>query len=299
MTRFAHLAQRLFNVPLAIRPDKAEVAVAALADRLGVARISRADGRALGPGAAAAAAIEADPWLASPAEQRDTRGYDVIGGVAVIAVEGMLVHRLGTLRPYSGMTGYDGIRQNMLLAMGDADVKAILLDCDSAGGEVAGCFDLVDTIHSLRGRGKPIWAICAENAYSAAYALASACDRVTLPRTGGCGSVGVITMLVDFSAALAEEGVKVFFVHHGARKAEAGRAQYEGVKPELLGRIQAEVDATGRIFVDTVARNRGLDPRAVAAQEAACFQGVEAVTAGLADAVMPPDAAFRDLLAAL
>ena len=30
-----------------------------------------------------------------------------------------------------------------------------------------------------RGRGKPIWGICAEGAYSTAYAIASACDRIT------------------------------------------------------------------------------------------------------------------------
>ena len=32
MKRFPHLAQRLFNVPLAIHPDKAEIVMAALAD---------------------------------------------------------------------------------------------------------------------------------------------------------------------------------------------------------------------------------------------------------------------------
>jgi hypothetical protein len=34
--RFAHLAQRIFNVPLAITPQKAEIIVAALAQRLGI-----------------------------------------------------------------------------------------------------------------------------------------------------------------------------------------------------------------------------------------------------------------------
>ena len=36
--------------------------------------------------------------------------------------------------------------------------------------------NLVDAIYASRGR-KPIWAILSESAYSAAYALASACDR--------------------------------------------------------------------------------------------------------------------------
>ena len=37
--RFPHLAQRVFNVPLAIHPGKAEVIIAALAERLGVSHL--------------------------------------------------------------------------------------------------------------------------------------------------------------------------------------------------------------------------------------------------------------------
>jgi hypothetical protein len=36
MNRFPHLSQRVFNVPIALHPAKAEVIIAALADRLGV-----------------------------------------------------------------------------------------------------------------------------------------------------------------------------------------------------------------------------------------------------------------------
>ena len=51
MTRLAHLAQRLFNVPLMIHPRKAEVVVAALAERIGVGSMLR---------------LEADQVIVSP-----------------------------------------------------------------------------------------------------------------------------------------------------------------------------------------------------------------------------------------
>ena len=35
--------------------------------------------------------------------------------------------------------------------------------------------------------GKPVWAILDDHAYSAAYAIASAADRIIIPRTGGIG----------------------------------------------------------------------------------------------------------------
>jgi len=282
MTPLPHLAQRLLNAPLMIRPEKAEIVMAALAARLGVGRIE--------------SGLDAAP----PPElmQRGhvvREGYDVAEGVALIQVQGTLVQRLGTLRPYSGMTGYDGIRQNFLSALMDPAVRAIVLDIDSPGGEVAGCFDLADQIYAARGI-KPIWAVLAEGAYSAAYALASAADRITVPRTGGAGSIGVITMLADLSRALGKDGIAVHFVTYGERKAEEARARFTGVSPDLLARIQGEIDQVGELFVATVARNRRLSADRIRAQQAACFLGAAALDQQLVDAVMPPDQAFRALL---
>ena len=95
------------------------------------------------------------------------------------------------------MTGYDGIEQKLVAAQADPDVKGIYLSIDSGGGDVAGLFPLVDMIAgmSVRGGGKkPIYAMLADYGYSAAYAIASAADKVFLPETGGAGNVGVITM---------------------------------------------------------------------------------------------------------
>ena len=53
--------------------------------------------------------MEDDDGYFSRKARKDS-GYDVLEGIAVISVYGTLVQKLGTLRPYSGMTGYDGIR---------------------------------------------------------------------------------------------------------------------------------------------------------------------------------------------
>lgn len=230
-----------------------------------------------------------------PAAARDARGYDVVSGVACIGIAGILLPRLGTLRPWGDFaTGYDGIRANFLMALEDPEVQAIALDVDSPGGAVDGLFDLTDTLHAARGT-KPIVAICS-HAYSAAYALASAADFITVPRTGGTGSIGVLTMLADVSKALKQGGIKAHFVHYGARKAEESRAALTGVSEGVLARMQQEVDIMGDLFVATVARNRGLSVDAIKAQEADCFLGELGVAAGLADAVAAPDEAFAALL---
>ncbi|WP_227720551.1 S49 family peptidase [Yersinia proxima] len=275
-----HLAQRLFNTPLALHPHKAEVVMAALTDRFGLTRIqSNADW-----------GDEEDEFFSR--KGRDC-GYDVIEGVAVIPIQGTLVQKLGTLRPYSGMTGYDGIRASFLTAMNDDAVKGICFDIDSPGGEVAGCFDLVDEIYAARGA-KPIWSILSENAYSAAYALASAADRIIVPRTGGVGSIGVIVMHVDWSQRIKSDGVQVTIITFGSRKAESN--PYEALSKEAQKAIQSDVDEMGRLFVSTVSRNRGIAERTIRDTEAACYLAADGVQLGLADQVASPDAAFRDLL---
>ena len=290
MTNYPHLATRLFNVPIAIAPHKAEIVIAALADRFGITQLFRQDGEALmfANGGARAFLEEADD-----SSQAQYKPYDVAEGVARIPIEGTLVHKLGTLHPFSGMTGYDGIRILLKLALDDPDVQAIMLDIDSPGGEVAGCFDLVDAIYEARGS-KPIWAVLTESAYSAAYAIASAADRIIVPRTGGTGSVGVICMHVDMSQALSKAGINVTLIHYGALKADGN--EFNPLPKQTLARFQADVDAMGEIFVETVARNRDLTPKRVRGTQAGTFLGADGVEIGFADAVMAPDEAFASLL---
>ncbi|MGJ7332557.1 S49 family peptidase [Morganella morganii] len=274
-----HLAQKLFNTPLAIHPQKAEVIVSSLTERLGITQIR-------------SAMMEDDDEYFSRKARKDS-GYDVLEGIAIIPVYGTLVQKLGTLRPYSGMTGYDGIRRVFLTAVNDPEVKGICLDIDSPGGEVAGCFDLVDLIYAERGK-KPIHAILSENAFSAAYAIASAADKIYVPRTGGVGSVGVIVIHCDWSQHIKDDGLKVSIITYGNRKAESN--PYVALSDEAKAAIQHDVDEMGRLFVSAVSRNRGLSETVIRNTQAACYLAAEGVQMGLADVVASPDVAFQELM---
>lgn len=274
-----HLAQKLFNTPLAIHPQKAEVIVSSLTERLGITQIR-------------STMMEDDDEYFSSKARKDS-GYDVLEGIAIIPVYGTLVQKLGTLRPYSGMTGYDGIRRVFLTAVNDPEVKGICLDIDSPGGEVAGCFDLVDLIYTERGK-KPIHAILSENAFSAAYAIASAADKIFVPRTGGVGSVGVIVIHCDWSQRIKDDGLKVSIITYGNRKAESN--PYVALSDEAKAAIQHDVDEMGRLFVSTVSRNRGLSETVIRNTQAACYLAAEGVQMGLADVVASPDVAFQELM---
>lgn len=270
-----HIAQRLFNTPLAIMPAKAEIIVSALGERFGIS-----------------ADFEARVASAIP-ENANGSGYEVEHGVGIIPVTGTLVHKHGYIGPMSGVTGYDSIRRSLTLAVNDPKVKAIAFDIDSPGGEVSGCFELSDMIFRARGK-KPMMAILSDMACSAAYAIASAADMITVPCAGVSGSVGVVACHADYSARLDKEGVKVTMIHFGDRKVDGNETS--PLSDSAMEKLQADVDAMGEMFVKRIARNRGMTVKAVRATQAGIYLGKDGVDIGFADQVLAPEHAFEALV---
>ncbi len=220
-------------------------------------------------------------------------GYEIAGGIALIPVSGMLIQSVGSIFSFGMITGYDSIRANYMHALMNEDVRAIALLVSSPGGEVSGCFDLVDFIYKSR-KTKPSMSILCEDAYSSGYAIASATSAVIIPRTGGIGSVGVFCVHEDHSKQLEKEGINVSLITFGDHKADGN--EMNPLSDPALKRIQADVNTMGELFVDTVARNRNMKPAKVRDTQAATYMGAKGVGIGFADAVMAPDEAFSGLL---
>lgn len=225
------------------------------------------------------------------------RPYRVSGGILQIPVKGALMKDF-PYQFYGMATGYEYIRAAFDRGLADPEVKGIALVFDTPGGMVSGNFDLVDHIHASRGV-KPIAGFANEHAYSAGYSLISAVDvgRVSVARTGGVGSIGVVTAHVDYSKAMENAGIKVTFIHAGKYKVEGN--PYETLSDEAKERIQTRIDWLYDIFVSTVARNRGMDEKAVRATEALTFSADEAVSNGLADSVGSLDDAIAAFAASM
>jgi capsid assembly protease len=268
--KYPRLWSRLYNTPLAIGFDKLRVIEGVFRKYLD------------------------EPLAAfSRPEPNGRSSYSVSGGgVAVIPVQGTLVQRSSGLDAESGLTSYASIGAQIREAMADTQVRAVLMEIDSPGGEVAGLFDLADTIYQARSI-KPVWAIANENAYSAAYAIASAAERLTLPRSAGVGSIGVVAMHMDQSAKDAKQGYVYTPVFAGDRKIDA--SEHFPLTPEAKSSLQAEVDRLYGLFVSTVARNRNIDASVVRDTEAGWLNPQEAVATGLADGI----ATFAETLSKL
>lgn len=223
------------------------------------------------------------------------RPYIVKGGTLFIPIKGLLVHDYG-YAVGDWLTGYTYIAKAFERGMTDPGVDRIAMVISSGGGEVAGNFDLVDKIYSLRGQ-KPIQAFVNEATYSAAYSLASAADKISMTRTAGAGSIGVVMAHFDVSAAMDKAGVKVTFIHAGEHKVDGN--PYSALSADVKKRMQARIDEMYDVFVSTVARNRDLPEQAVRDTEARTYGAAEALSLGLADSVLPFDEAVAAFSGAL
>jgi signal peptide peptidase SppA len=263
--------RRVANRPLLVLPETARETLSFLMKRNGTSVAAWDHDDDAGP-----APIAMDLRY----QRKPGKAYHQSGAIAVIPVEGTLVHKYGDLDPSCGMTGYDGIAAKLQSALADPEVQAILLDINSPGGEVDGVSDLAAQIAAAS---KPVWAIADAMAYSAAYWLASQCDRLYLSDTGGVGSIGVVMMHVDWSKALADEGVAVTLIHAGAHKVDGN--PYAPLPEDVRASFQAEVEDLRLKFATAVATGRGLKVEDVLATEAACMNAADAVAGGFADGI--------------
>jgi signal peptide peptidase SppA len=264
-----HLATRLYDTPLLIQRAKLDAILSVLGDRVGWP------------------VAQAPVPLPPPRVQAEDAP-----GIAVIPVHGSLVRRSLGVDAASGLTSYTDIGRQLDQALADPVVQGIVLDVDSPGGEAGGAFELGERIR-LASMVKPIWAVAADSAFSAAYAIACGASRLLVSRTGGVGSIGVIALHVDQSLRDAHDGYRFTAIHAGERKNDF--SPHAPLSDAAAARLQAEVDRLYGLFVAHVAGLRALSEDQVRATEAGLFFGPEAVESGLADADGSLDTALREL----
>lgn len=263
-----HVAQTLLNHPLMLHERKAEVICAVLAGRINLSsyeRMGHAGGRLERDDFADLAtqarrnAIAGIPNLPQPQKTSDgwygDRPYEISPtGIAIIQVWGTLCRTWG-VGPESGFTGYDGIMTQIDFAQNDAMCRGIFLHVNSGGGTVDGLSECGDFIYNCSARfgGKPIFGFAGDYAYSAAYWLLAACDKMFVNETGGVGSIGCITLHADMTKMLDDEGVKVTVFRSTPGKA-LGIYGVESLPPEEVDRIQEQINYLGEVFVKRVAK---------------------------------------------
>lgn len=278
------IADRVLGRPLLLHPTKAEVILHVLQGRLPL------DGQALAP-----LGPEANRFTGEP---RGFIGrqptYSFVNGAGVVSITGSLVNRGAWIGANSGMTSYEGIGAQLDRAAADPQVRTIVLDLDSPGGEATGMFSLAAKVREIAAV-KPVVAVVNDMAASAAYGIASQATEIVVSPTSIVGSIGVVLTHLDRSGELANRGIKPTLIYAGRHKVDGH--PFGPLSDAVMADLQAEVAKFYDQFVGLVAQGRGdrLTEQDARATEARTFIGQEAVDRGLADRVASFDAVLASL----
>ena len=203
-------------------------------------------------------------------------------GVAIIPIIGTLIHHASLMDKLCGACSYDDVKNDLRDALGQANLKKIVLHIASPGGMCMGATETAELITQIREMGYRIEAVTDELIGSAAYYLAAGCDKISCTPSALVGSIGTFAAILDESLAFEMEGLKMEVIKSGEFKG----AGIPGTKLSDAQRaeMQSRVDLYAKLFRDHVSKYRPVIDKADMQGQA--FIGAEAVARGFADAVI-------------
>lgn len=232
-------------------------------------------------------ALEAKAGLFKAAD-KEGKPYEIVNGVAVINIFGVLTKSLSFFSWLFGGSSMQQIAQTYQAAISDLQVKSILLVIDSPGGTVDGTQELANIIYNGKNE-KPVIAYSDGMICSAAYWIASAADKIYISGdTVEIGSIGVVATHVDASKSDEMYGEKYTEITAGKYKRLA--SSHTPLSDEGRQYLQEQVDHIYTVFVGDVARNRNISEEdALKMADGKIFIGKQAIEVGLVDGVSTYD----------
>ena len=199
-------------------------------------------------------------------------------GVAIIPVTGPLFRYANLFTMISGASSYELIARDFTAALENPQIKGIILDIDSPGGEVNGVSELSNMVFAARGK-KPVVAYASGDAASGAYWIASAADEIVVSETSALGSIGVVGMYQGKSGKSAE-AVEIV-------SSQSPHKRLDPTTDDGRSRLQIRIDSMADVFIETIARNRNVSAENVQNYYGGgdVMIGAKAVSAGLADRI--------------
>lgn len=211
-------------------------------------------------------------------EGRLPRGMTVAGSTAEIRVEGVLTKRPDFWAMFFGGGGtlYGNIRSSLEIAASSADIREVVLHIDSPGGTVDGLFETLDAIASFRSQSGKKLRVRAENAQSAAYAIAAAAGNIEAVGRGATfGSIGTAV-----SYWVSDNVVELTNTDSPDKRPDLRTDAGKAVVVKFLDQINDE-------FVRAIAQGRGVEAKDVTEGygRGASMTAVEAKRRGMIDKI--------------
>lgn len=212
------------------------------------------------------------------------------GGVAVLAVDGIIAPKANMFTQISGGVSAQMLVAQIQSAKADSRVRAMVQLVDSPGGSVFGTPEWAAAVADFA-TVKPIVTLSDATLQSAAYWGGAAANAVYLTGpTVEAGSIGVISRM---ALSQADPGSMEFV----RGKYKRGGINGQAPSSDFIAYYEARLDHLYSVFVDAVATYRGVTSDVVLEQMAdgRSFIGQQAIDAGLADGFISLDQLVEQL----
>lgn len=192
---------------------------------------------------------------AKPTKRSELVAATDSSGTRTLNMSGPMLHKPPAWLAEWGIDHTDTLGLAAQVAQADADpsVKSIVIHADTPGGMVGGVPELADAISATR---KRVEVRVDGMLASAGVWAASGADSITATRSSEVGSIGVYTVRVDNSEALASRGLKVYLVSSGGVKGGGADGK---VTPDMLAEDARIIGQLRDQFVAAVNAGRGRD----------------------------------------
>ena len=198
--------------------------------------------------------------------------------VAVIHVDGDIVEG----KDYLQVAG-DRFVQIIDQVRKDNSVKAVVLRVNSPGGSVSASVKIRSALDLLQ-KEKPLVASFGNYAASGGYWISNGCQKMYSDATTITGSIGVFSMIPEFSDVTRKLGVGIESVNSN-KHSDMFSLMRPFDKTELAY-MQASVEDIYESFVNLVASSRGLEPARVdEIAQGRVWTGADALEIGLVDEI--------------
>lgn len=229
-----------------------------------------------------------DSSMAAQTEPMKGANYtSIYKNIAIIDIIGPIVPRVRGMS--SGSVGAQQIKNDFITAFESENIKGILLNVDSPGGDARGISELAQTIQRARDKNtKSIYAYAAGWMASAAYFVSAASHRIVANDWASVGSIGVV-----IGVPPRMEGDDIEFVNTSSPYKRPDASTDEGKKV-----YQDKADYMGELFIEAVAKLRGVAKEKVVQDfgKGGTLVGRQAVAAGLADGIGTFDSTLHALI---
>jgi protease IV len=182
-----------------------------------------------------------------------------------------------------GSIGADTMRRALNAVREDDRISAAVIRVDSPGGSAVHSDLIWREVERLRAE-KPVVVSMADVAASGGYYIAMPAHHIVAASATLTGSIGVIGGKINFKGLYNKIGIKKEQVRRG-RHADIG-TDYGQLTPELRKKMQGEMQAVYRIFVDKAAAGRKQEPeRLERSAQGRVWTGAQAKELGLVDEI--------------